>query len=1475
MELGEIADVKRQIITPRLSTPIIGVVQDGLLGAYNLTSPNMSIDWRDAMNIISYTTIDDFSAFKKDKDFKGIDLFSVIIPGRINVSKGDIEIEKGVIKKGRIAKNMIGANKENSLIHLIWDEYGVEETKNFIDNTQRLINNFNLLNGFTVGIGDIVIPPELENQINKLLETKKLEIKHLITEMENNHDLLSHELFEESIYNETNTVLGDVSKLIMNNFSPDNNFNIMISSGSKGSPPNMGQMGACIGQVAVEGKRIKKNIAGRALPYFHQNDDSALARGFVEQPFLTGVNPTGFIFHHMGSREGLIDTAIKSVTGDTPIIISKNNIAKRVLIGDWIDELLNYNKNKVKHYEERDMELLELTDTIHIPTTDEDGNVSWGKIKNITRHDPGNELYKIKTLGGRDVIVTESKSLLIWDEISKKLIRTDTPNVQIGNYVPVTMYLPKLHTKNSKLEESNLESLVTCSTKQQIIDHLKDYYIKNGRQIDLGFQLAMDSNEQLDKINMLLSRLSIFGGINKTENTIIIKDYWAKLFRRHILCQKVDKLLETQSKYKKYNDIVLDKIIVIEKVDIKKYPKVYDLTIPSTLNFGLANGLHVVDTAESGYVQRRLVKFMEDVMVKYDLTVRNANNTILQFVYGDSGIDTTKQYGHTFKLISMGNKEVDDKFKFDNNQLKSFPNFVDKKNQNYVKAIRRMRDDIRQSILKISVNQITLNTKFMLPVNFNRIINNIKSEGSSSSGGKLDPDYILNKIDSVTKYENTMLMCMNKTDGADLNSIKNKDEQVSKTIFKFALHAYLAPKVCIYEHKFNKAQFDKICDLIIKSFNKNVISIGEMTGITAAQSIGEPTTQLTLNSIDWKDKIFINENNKLSSIEIGKYIDKKIKLSNNVKHIGDDKNNEMGDTYYLDTIDDNISTLSINKNGEISWNKIDALTKHLPMNMDGTNDLIKITTDTGKSITATKAKSFLTIIDNEIKPIRGDKLALGILVPVMVNMPKNNSITDHDLKNKKWKYSHKKSTNATYEKIINIETVKPSNRYVYDLTVQNDKTFVTESGICCYDTFHSAGIGGAGATTLGVPRIKEILNFSKNMKTPSMMIYLEDELRNNKDIAEKIASYIKYTTIEDIRDKIEIYFDPNPFDNSFTDKDNATNIFYSHNPSKYGCQSDITTLPWLMRIILNKEKMMDKELVLLDIKTKFCNFWEKRFIDTRGIRRENKQLLEKIGQCAILSNNDNDITPILHIRFDMKDFNFGTITGFLDNFIEKFKLKGISDVNKINSVTHERVISFDNDDQSVQTDNQYVIYTAGINMTAIRYINGVNINKTTCNDIIVVYNKFGIEAARAVLLKEIEQVFNAQPINYQHISILVDVMTNSGSLISIDRHSLARLETDPLSRASFEKTVDQFLAAAVFGEVDTMKSVSSRIMAGLAIKGGTGLCDVILDTNLLENSEYIEDIEHKYHKTFTEITVSSVMIDILRKKRATIFMPKI
>jgi DNA-directed RNA polymerase III subunit RPC1 len=46
-----------------------------------------------------------------------------------------------------------------------------------------------------------------------------------------------------------------------------------------------------------------------------------------------------------------------------------------------------------------------------------------------------------------------------------------------------------------------------------------------------------------------------------------------------------------------------------------------------------------VKTAETGYMQRRLMKALEDLCAQYDKTVRNSETTVVQFTYGDDGLD--------------------------------------------------------------------------------------------------------------------------------------------------------------------------------------------------------------------------------------------------------------------------------------------------------------------------------------------------------------------------------------------------------------------------------------------------------------------------------------------------------------------------------------------------------------------------------------------------------------------------------------------------------------------------------------------------------------------------------------------------------------------------------------------------------------------------------------------------------------------
>lgn len=85
-----------------------------------------------------------------------------------------------------------------------------------------------------------------------------------------------------------------------------------MNAGSKGSPINIAQIIACVGQQNVEGKRIGWGFKNRTLPCFTKDDYGPESRGFVENSYLAGLTPQEMFFHAMGGREGVIDTACKT-----------------------------------------------------------------------------------------------------------------------------------------------------------------------------------------------------------------------------------------------------------------------------------------------------------------------------------------------------------------------------------------------------------------------------------------------------------------------------------------------------------------------------------------------------------------------------------------------------------------------------------------------------------------------------------------------------------------------------------------------------------------------------------------------------------------------------------------------------------------------------------------------------------------------------------------------------------------------------------------------------------------------------------------------------------------------------------------------------------------------------------------------------------------------------------------------------------
>jgi hypothetical protein len=154
-------------------------------------------------------------------------------------------------------------------------------------------------------------------------------------------------------------------------------------------------------------------------------------------------------------------------------------------------------------------------------------------------------------------------------------------------------------------------------------------------------------------------------------------------------------------------------------------------------------------------------------------------------------------------------------------------------------------------------------------------------------------------------------------------------------------------------------------------------------GIVAAQSIGEPSTQMTLNSVDWDTEIIISKNGKMITPKIGEFIDQYYyecledeKKKNKIQNLPNDQ-------IYIPLEDGNDwKAISCDEDGNIKWTKLEAITRHPVINEDGTNTILKVILESGREVKATKGKSFLTLQNGKILEMNGSNLKVGDSLPI-------------------------------------------------------------------------------------------------------------------------------------------------------------------------------------------------------------------------------------------------------------------------------------------------------------------------------------------------------------------------------------------------------------------------------------------------------------------------------------------------------------
>lgn len=183
-----------------------------------------------------------------------------------------------------------------------------------------------------------------------------------------------------------------------------------------------------------------------------------------------------------------------------------------------------------------------------------------------------------------------------------------------------------------------------------------------------------------------------------------------------------------------------------------------------------------VKTAETGYMQRRLVKSLEDVCCHYDGTVRDANKAVVQFVYGEDGLDPTLMEGSE------------------------------------------------------------------RPINFERMLRNVRNRTPNLNEDSLNGEQIRNKAKSLLKSNMSKDFRKEVTDFFE--------DLSDKVDHQYKVFNISSPPSGVnrFVERITDSHVKDLMEIFTRKYINAAMEPGTAVGALCAQSIGEPGTQMTLKT---------------------------------------------------------------------------------------------------------------------------------------------------------------------------------------------------------------------------------------------------------------------------------------------------------------------------------------------------------------------------------------------------------------------------------------------------------------------------------------------------------------------------------------------------------------------------------------------------------------------------------------------------
>ena len=379
------------------------------------------------------------------------------------------------------------------------------------------------------------------------------------------------------------------------------------------------------------------------------------------------------------------------------------------------------------------------------------------------------------------------------------------------------------------------------------------------------------------------------------------------------------------------------------------------------------------------------------------------------------------------------------------------------------------------------------------------------------------------------------------------------------------------------------------------------------------------------------------------------------------------------------------------------------------------------------------------------------------------------------------------------------------------------------------NTFHTAGVL-AHTVTQGVPRLKELIDMSARIRTPSIRVAFQPDIHACETRARQLACQLQSTVLHQVVHTSSVEW--NPAKDNVVPPDDAPIVqLWCATSARRDYHDDTTTARCVLRFGLCRRTMMSRQLTVHHVGCAVqrlfgsrADVWWSEVNMVQWVVRVRARYVEP-EEVALLS-----APPAVELQAGR---------ALHDHLLDTLVISGVVGISKVMvQPVHSLAVvgcgkdddaDDDNKEGALRTHKGWEAHTEGTNLATVMATPGVDACHTWSNDIYEMLGVLGIEAAAHQLLTEIRAVLSHDGayVNDRHLQVLVDVMTQGGSLAPVTRHSMLKLGASVYTRASFEQSQEVLTWAAVSAVNSPTFGVTENIMLGLPINGGTGACDVI------------------------------------------------